>query len=227
MALPIGPVLPPELKHLSNSESNGVGVSAKSISIKDLASQCLLQRFGQLRRSLKDPSLLRSSRQMLDLDLPTNQLEAYNLFKNLVGEMPPSPTLLVSCTLDTIYQLLEISTRIIKHGVSEQNLGAWIWALLARVPGIGELNNDDVSIIRNLGKEAIKTGRRLIEGHGGKGVLVDGDAYDRSRRNTSSPPPDDESETDQSILTVDIIVLIVGECFGQKDLQLEWDEARS
>ena len=118
---------------------------------------------------------------------------------------------------------------------------AWIFSLLAKLGDVGTLDNDAVSVVRELGKKAVW----VLCGFGAKATadatedLIEasdasaGEEPDRTRRNTSSPPPDVSEEQDvpeipdaNTRATLDMIISVVGECYGQRDLlqfREEWD----
>lgn len=67
---------------------------------------------------------------------------------------------------DTIIRILRvmIGGKFLRSGHSiPQRTSQWLWALLARLPELGELNHTEVGWIRDLGRRAVLLGRSLAE----------------------------------------------------------------
>lgn len=122
---------------------------------------------------------------------------------------------------------------------------AWIWALLAKLDDVGAMNNDEVSVIRELGKRAVivqisfkdstaaaeleEVGRREAFAGGeepplGKheeGIGASEADAETSADTTDASNPDTfekASDTENTLATLDMILTIVGEVFRQRDL---------
>jgi hypothetical protein len=70
----------------------------------------------------------------------------------------PLPAQIACMNKKSVLRLLGLITQgsLLKRG-SEVGVGAsqWAWALLAKLPERGELNNDEIGVIRELGKKAV------------------------------------------------------------------------
>lgn len=80
----------------------------------------------------------------------------------------PAPAQLASMSKGTILRLLRLITKELGGGSSgvakgyiSKMMSRWVWALLARLPEVGELNSEEVGIVRDLGKRAVWLGVRL------------------------------------------------------------------
>jgi hypothetical protein len=73
----------------------------------------------------------------------------------------PFPAQVASMDKDTVLRLLTVLAggSLLKRG-SEVEIGVsrWAWSLLARLPERGELNSEEIGIIRELGKKAVLVG---------------------------------------------------------------------
>jgi hypothetical protein len=70
----------------------------------------------------------------------------------------PLPAQIACMNKKSVFRLIGLITHgsLLKRG-SEVGVGAslWAWALLARLPDRGELNSDEIGVIRELGKKAV------------------------------------------------------------------------
>lgn len=67
---------------------------------------------------------------------------------------------------DTVLKILRvmIGGKFLQSGHSiPQRTSHWLWALLARLPDVGELNHTEIGWIRDLGRRAVLLGRSLSE----------------------------------------------------------------
>lgn len=67
---------------------------------------------------------------------------------------------------DTVLKILRvmIGGKFLQSGHSiPQRTSHWLWALLARLPEVGELNHTEIGWIRDLGRRAVLLGRSLAE----------------------------------------------------------------
>lgn len=126
-------------------------------------------------------------------------------------------------------------------------ISSWIWALLSRLDDVGSMNNHEVSIIREFGKKGVlvqlsffdaaaaKQLERAAADEAGGSVITT--PKDKDTADARSPDPEDPTEEDCSttasavegasndtsgkdntLATLDSIIVVVGEIFGQRDL---------
>jgi len=163
----------------------------------------------------------------------------------IIRDRAPSHVRLHELDIQAALALLElIEQQFLQRG---QHLtrctSAWIWALLAKLDDVGSMNNDEVSIIRELGKRAVivqisfKDGAAAaeLEGVGRREASAgDEEGQEASREQgegssepeaqadtpdaTASANADKASDTENTLATLDMILTIVGEIFRQRDL---------
>lgn len=78
----------------------------------------------------------------------------------------PIPAQIASMDKGTVLRLLGVLTNgaPLKSGLAvEVSVSRWIWGLLARLPERGELNSEEIGVIRELGKKAVLLGMSLRE----------------------------------------------------------------
>ena len=172
------------------------------------------------------------------------------------------------------------------QGDVQHKLGAWAWGLLGRCRDVGEMDSEDVGVLRGLGKKASALSRRLRAGEsaaevgveededGGEGNVNTGAAeemgageagpqtdintevsveantsLEEARKellavlgsgdtekggNARNGAVEQENGVDTTLeqmsdthAMLDMVVTIVGECYGQRDLldgRLAWEE---
>lgn len=163
----------------------------------------------------------------------------------IIRDRAPSHVRLHELNYEAALDLLElIEQHFLQRGQQLTRFtSAWIWALLAKLDDVGSMNNDEVSIIRELGKRAVivqmsfkdgsaaaeieEVGRREASAGGEEGQ----EAHEEQREGTSEPDTsadttdatapanaDKASDTENTLATLDMILTIVGEVFRQRDL---------
>ncbi|KAH8122056.1 hypothetical protein LI328DRAFT_169984 [Trichoderma asperelloides] len=88
------------------------------------------------------------------------------LWTRLLQTTDPHPIQVALMSKDTIIRILRvmIGGKFLRSGHSiPQRTSQWLWALLARLPELGELNHTEVGWIRDLGRRAVLLGRSLAE----------------------------------------------------------------
>ncbi|KAL6901539.1 hypothetical protein GGI43DRAFT_383150 [Trichoderma evansii] len=88
------------------------------------------------------------------------------LWTRLLQTTDPHPIQVALMSKDTIIRILRvmIGGKFLRSGHSiPQRTSQWLWALLAKLPELGELNHTEVGWIRDLGRRAVLLGRSLAE----------------------------------------------------------------
>ena len=121
--------------------------------------QRLLLRFKLLRANLRISPPAKAVAE-LDDDHPTgfsgNQPIYKRAWKNLLLHTEPLPAQLAVMDTADVFRLLRIVTGMLRRNINvPPTASRWIWALLARIEDLGCLSNDDVSVVRELGKRAV------------------------------------------------------------------------
>ena len=148
---------------------------------------------------------------------------------------------------ETVFGLLELIQEHYLKRQTEINkiTSAWIWSLLAKLDEVGLMNNDQVYAVRALGKKAVlvlvslrsseaaQLLEDLSEADGGaadpqdaasqkdsekrKGK-VDGGSVNLQSQATKKEPAQQAAGRENTLATLDAILVIVGDIFGQRDL---------
>ncbi|KAL7807056.1 hypothetical protein V8C44DRAFT_338244 [Trichoderma aethiopicum] len=88
------------------------------------------------------------------------------LWSRLLKTTDPHPVQVALMSKDTVLKILRVmmSGKFLRSGYSiPPRTSHWLWALLARLPAMGELNHAEISWIRDLGRRAVLLGRSLAE----------------------------------------------------------------
>ncbi|RFU79806.1 hypothetical protein TARUN_2401 [Trichoderma arundinaceum] len=88
------------------------------------------------------------------------------IWSRLLQTTDPHPIQVALMSKDTVIRILRvmIGGKFLRSGHSiPQRTSQWLWALLARLPEVGELNHTEIGWIRDLGRRAVLLGRSLAE----------------------------------------------------------------
>ncbi len=160
--------------------------------------------------------------------------------------VPPHPDQLRGMDQTTVASLLELLQKhlLVREKSITAITSAWIWALLARLDEVGTMNNDQVSTMREFGKQAVlvqvsfdspEAAAQLELGASEDDQPVTAlnrestmQSSDDAGYSVNGPVPgDSDSKADarnktadrqNTLATLDAILVIVGELFGQRDL---------
>jgi hypothetical protein len=191
------------------------------------------------------------------ISFPEDNIKAFHEWQRILSTTPPIITQLRCMDEDTVINLLGVIQR---HHVAKNHeitvvTSAWIWALLTRLDDVGTMTNDQVYPLRELGKKALlvllhqKSPAVAEQLEATLGVKVEsppraeiGDAQATasadSTENLSVAEPAAVEEapaasamaSENTLATLDMILVLVGEVFGQKDLlecRLPWSSNAS
>ncbi|KAL9095938.1 MAG: hypothetical protein Q9165_001936 [Trypethelium subeluteriae] len=190
----------------------------------------LLSEFRAQRDHLHQspPQDLLAAANSLDLlaDL-VNPETSLSLFKRNLYAKPPSPLQLALMDVETVLEALEtFASRCLRR--SKQIRGppsAWIWGLLARLAGwMGQLSTEDVGVVRALAKMAkdwvvLVADRADDHGKSPEDEAEDGEGKEvEASDGTSIGDTEGENISLNTRVTLDMILTVVGEVFGQRDL---------
>lgn len=96
------------------------------------------------------------------ISLPQYSPKAAKVWGRLLKTVEPQMVQLACMDIESILRLLTIVTRSLSAAgrsgdiARVKRLGAWAWGLLGRCREVGQMNSDEVSEIRELGKRAVK-----------------------------------------------------------------------
>ncbi|PPJ59814.1 hypothetical protein CBER1_04321 [Cercospora berteroae] len=161
----------------------------------------------------------------------------------ILGSKSPMPAQLRAMNEETIFNLLKLlqSSYLLKGKNIKTVTSAWIWSLLCRLDDVGNMTNDQVYPLRELGKRVIFLQLHFLDPEAAAHL----EAIEQ-REQTPAASVDDQLEdaadteageepnsvttsnqqvsthhgkpTENTLATLDTILVIVGEVFGQRDL---------
>ncbi|KAI5364529.1 hypothetical protein Slin15195_G040660 [Septoria linicola] len=176
-------------------------------------------------------------------------------WQRILGSKPPMPAQLRAMNQDIVFRVLQLllDSYLTKGRNIKKVTSAWIWALLCRLDDVGNLNNDQVYPLRELGKRVIflqlhfsdpEAAAQLeaLEQQGHSPAAADDAPADEGNKSfngteTEATTPSGQQEKDDqagpsenTLATLDMILVVVGEMFGQRDLlefRRPWTEAEA
>lgn len=167
---------------------------------------------------------------------------SYAEWTKLLKSTTPLPAQVRAMDDDTVYAILSIVQRVYLQRSKDIGTitGAWIWALLARLDDVGLMSNDQVYPLRELGKqavlvqlsfndpsvaqqlEAVGAETKAAPSNSDEIQLDDEDVVESNeccvRGEIKADSAEGEAERQKTLATIDMIITIVGEVFGQRDL---------
>ncbi|WPH01423.1 Survival motor neuron (SMN) interacting protein 1 (SIP1) [Acrodontium crateriforme] len=153
----------------------------------------------------------------------------------------PLPAQVRALDQHTVFRLLEFvqETHLVKCSEISNIASVWIWSLLARLDDVGEMANGQVSLVREFGKQAVLVLVSLRDPAIARQLEAVNSANDHTSEkeeedNTSSELLTEEgtgqdeksaevadnhlTPRENTLVTLDMILTIVGDVFGQRDL---------
>ncbi|OQO00736.1 hypothetical protein B0A48_13227 [Cryoendolithus antarcticus] len=218
-----------------------------TVSPMEAYTNALSNRFKKLRARLREPLDAKVTTNTTDPPTPLNPQDgnkAYVACINAVRKTTPSPSQLIAMSNESVFAMLEL---IDTHCLSQRkqikrNTGAWVMALFARLDDVGTMDGDQVSLLRELGKKAVivqlsfvnaaaATELEAVAAKEKYAAAVDGavetdigadaehDASDvESEDAVTARTTGEADDTEHTLATLDMILTVVGEFFGQRDL---------
>ena len=148
----------------------------------------------------------------------------------ILGQLPQESVLLG-------LQMLE--SRLTKEQLLKKScLSLWAWGLLARCRDAGQMVSEDIGILRDLGKKAVSVLRGLRveveqgldnaeEESGDSGPEIASDVVKVNEPDEELPLMNSNEHIPRLLATLDMIITVVGEFYGQRDLlagRIVWGE---
>ena len=196
-----------------------------------------------LAQFLLHQATLRCSPPMTALDaldkrpitFPAGSKEARELWEDIILAQDPHPVQIASMDAATVLELVRFLSRKLLHllqstsAAMQSRVGAWVWSILGKCPELGAMDSDEVSEMRELARKAgsgllIKKGSTASEGS----ILEEAECTG-SRQETEGVADSYRGKSDRSgeteaaefvakTMVLDMIVTVVGEVYGQRDL---------
>ncbi|KAK5686733.1 hypothetical protein LTR17_026887 [Elasticomyces elasticus] len=218
----IGPVMPDSAK--------------TTIEPQEAYTRALKQRFAVAREQMHvkpDNDELAK----LDEEHPTayrqGDNKAHANWKRILATTMPSPTQIQALDTACVDRLLEVIMRVnlVREQILQESTSVWIWSLLARLDDVGTMNNQEVYAIREFGKKAVlvqlsfhdPVAAAQLEAMSNEGEPDTKSLNAEVEEGVETSPQLDPIETDSpaahnTAVTLDMIITIIGEVFGQRDL---------
>jgi hypothetical protein len=128
------------------------------------------------------------------ISLPSGSEKALEKWKTYLKEKDPVTVQIASVDGETLWELVRLLQELLEDDAEENEeeitkWGAWCWAVLGRCPGRGECGAEEVAELRSLARAAVVCLQQL-----------EGEDQDLKR------------------MVLDVVITIVGEVYGQRDL---------
>ena len=179
--------------------------------------------------------------------VPGGKDRAHAKWNRLLRTTAPHPAQLRLMKRIAVFRLLALIEKnyLVRETDLPTRVSAWIWSLLAKLEDVGLMDNDHVSVVREFGKKAIlvqlsfhdpdpakELELAAVENEAsvsdGDTATVIQDSNEIDLGSDMSGPEDDAAENttvedevknrENTLATLDTIIVIVGEVFRQRDL---------
>ena len=223
--------------------SDGAYTSAPAPDAIDSFSLPLLQRRYYDSMLLRH-DVLRAKMKLLYKSLEDTTLQSHNS-KLLLSQQdhfhrPPLPLTIARLSPEEVLEIIrDLQKRLgywirLQSSINLVHFGAWVWAVLAKCPDRGELGSEEIAEIRALAQEAIKLQRCCqlpeVEDHSPHGAIHSANVREHMDLDECSELKQhmltgkakleavNEETQGQRQIILDVIITIVGEVYGQRDL---------
>lgn len=214
--------------------------------------EALKQRFLRQRRQLSFPPSAAKLAELGDdypISFPQGNNKAYAEWHRILSSKSPKPAQLRSLDPDTVWNILALLQKhyLVKGKNIKTVTSAWVWSLLAKLEEVGNMSNDDIFPLRQLGKRAVflqlhfrdpeaaaqlealeaqETSSPTPPAGTGDEIVLDDDLASieaesqplSAARRASQPKVHQAQATDNTLATLDMMLVVIGHVFGQRDL---------
>ncbi|KAF2839081.1 hypothetical protein M501DRAFT_1031227 [Patellaria atrata CBS 101060] len=119
----------------------------------------LFTMFSRLRQTLHSTPSAASLSALTEnqpITMPRNHYPAHTAWVHILRTVSPVPAQLAAMDVDTTLRILSlIKNRMKRDKNLPPSLSRWLWGLLARLPEAGVMVNEQVHVVRELGKRAV------------------------------------------------------------------------
>lgn len=227
---------------------------SSTVTAMEAYTELLKRRFEAARAKLWDPPVRDriqiQAANSVGIPRPDGSQRASDECVELMRKSAPMPAQLCAMAQDDVLGMLElIQKHFFKRGETlGHHVSTWIWSLLARLDIVGTMDNDEVFVLRDLGKRALviqisfnNAAMAAQLEDLSRAELASNHDITRSPQHEGQPPSaatagastdntgpivTQKSDPENTLATLDMIVTIVGEFFGQRDLldsRRSWD----
>ena len=144
----------------------------------------------------------------------------------------PSMVQMACMDTDSVWELVKkLSEMLFKITDSPHRQGAWAWAVLGRCPELGMCHSEEVGDLRALARTAaaLLHAESIEDDHGDDEQAV-GNDQSSDIEGQGQPGPNMDRNWAWSETALDMIITVVGEIYGQRDLLEQrriWQQSES
>ena len=144
------------------------------------------------------------------ISLPLGSEKAREAWVRMITEREPSMVQMASVDGESVWELVRLlGERLDIVGAGPNRVGAWIWAVLGKCPERGQCVSEEIGELRVMARAAVE-------------LLQEGDGSGDGRESEHAAGTQEEYRGAKSWQTtsmvLDMILTIVGEVYGQRDL---------
>ena len=197
-------------------------------------SQSLMTQFQSIRAAMQTVpplSAVEKLKSSQPISFPRDNKKSRHTWETALKGRDPSPTQVACMDQNSLFQLIRLlqsNLRSLFEGGENQinRVGAWVWSILAKCPDRGQLDPEETSILRKFAQQAIDLVTTLdssttlsvmdgVQDENNSVTSVDTAAVQtRYMQPSSSLAKLQETQ----VVILDMIILVVGEVYGQRDL---------
>ncbi|KAI7290608.1 hypothetical protein KC340_g17345, partial [Hortaea werneckii] len=217
-----------------------------AIDAQEAYTKVLKQRFVKQREEMRRPPNQGAIASLDDdhpITCPAHSPKARAEWTRLLTSASPQTAQVKAMDRDTVYSILSIvqENHLKRNTEIATCTGAWIWALISRLDDVGTMDNDQVSSLRELGKKAVLVQLSFRDSDAAQQLEAVGADEKKMASNERNPKFEDDPAKPASsnngngvveghpeadvnpgrettLATLDMIISIVGDVFGQRDL---------
>ena len=132
----------------------------------------ILNRYETLREQLRQTPPQEALDKLDDdhpVHIPRLNVQISRRWRWVMRTIDPVPAQLASMEKETVLRLLRLMAggSLLRRGTEvDVGISRWAWGLLARLPEKGELNSEEIGVVRELGKKAVLVGMGLRDEKG-------------------------------------------------------------
>lgn len=172
------------------------------------------------------------------ISFPASTRKARTQWEAHMRACNPHPVQIACFDAETVLQLVKFLRMKLNHFLVDKDesltgrIGAWAWAILGKCRDRGELSSDDIGELRALARRALQILQKTADG-----VIEDPSSSENGESHEGEMKGPDEIRIVEGVgssdldsltkMTLDMIITIVGEVYGQRDLlelRTNWNE---
>jgi hypothetical protein len=154
------------------------------------------------------------------ISFPSETRKAALQWTEHILESEPTMVQVACMDMDSVWELVKLLNSMLSKGQAKAHtLGPWIWAALGKCPDLGLMVSDEVSELRSLARTAAS----ILDGELGAAEQLEDDPDAQALRSEGQGEILMSSKEfgglhNSSAIVLDMVVTVVGEIYGQRDL---------